>query len=166
VLYLEAEAAGVRATGIGCFFDDPVHEIVAVKGLSLQTLYHFTVKSADSEGNMAASSELTFTTEQSNSTSLAFSRFSSGADVLGTDTMIGLGLANLSSEPAALTFTSSEDDGNFTSGQDITNPVASQLNPGEQLPIIDWEVFEAGLKTNQTAGSNWIATTPIPEAFS
>lgn len=43
VLYLEAEAAGVRATGIGCFFDDPVHEIVAVKGLSFQSLYHFTV---------------------------------------------------------------------------------------------------------------------------
>ena len=33
----------VRATGIGCFFDDPVHEIVAVKGLSFQSLYHFTV---------------------------------------------------------------------------------------------------------------------------
>jgi hypothetical protein len=43
VLYLEAEAAGVRATGIGCFFDDPVHEILAVNGLSLQSLYHFTV---------------------------------------------------------------------------------------------------------------------------
>jgi hypothetical protein len=43
VLYLEAEAAGVRATGIGCFFDDPVHEIVAVKSLSLQSLYHFTI---------------------------------------------------------------------------------------------------------------------------
>jgi SagB-type dehydrogenase family enzyme len=43
ILYLEAEAAGVRATGIGCFFDDPVHEIVALKGLSLQSLYHFTV---------------------------------------------------------------------------------------------------------------------------
>lgn len=43
VLYLEAEAAGVRATGIGCFFDDPVHEIVAIKDLSLQSLYHFTI---------------------------------------------------------------------------------------------------------------------------
>ena len=43
VLYLEAEAAGVRATGIGCFFDDPVHEIVGVKEYSLQSLYHFTV---------------------------------------------------------------------------------------------------------------------------
>lgn len=43
VLYLEAESAGVRATGIGCFFDDPVHEITAVKGLSIQSLYHFTI---------------------------------------------------------------------------------------------------------------------------
>lgn len=43
VLYLEAEAAGVRATGIGCFFDDPVHEIISVKDLSLQSLYHFTL---------------------------------------------------------------------------------------------------------------------------
>lgn len=43
VLYLEAEAAGVRATGIGCFYDDPVHEIIAVRGLSVQSLYHFTI---------------------------------------------------------------------------------------------------------------------------
>ena len=43
VLYLEAEAAGVRGTGIGCFFDDPVHEIVGIKDLSIQSLYHFTV---------------------------------------------------------------------------------------------------------------------------
>ncbi len=43
ILYLEAEAAGVRATGIGCFFDDPVHEIVAVKERSFQSFYHFTI---------------------------------------------------------------------------------------------------------------------------
>jgi hypothetical protein len=43
VLYLEAEAAGVRATGIGCFFDDPVHEIVGVQGVTMQSLYHFTI---------------------------------------------------------------------------------------------------------------------------
>jgi SagB-type dehydrogenase family enzyme len=43
VLYLEAEAAGLRATGIGCFFDDPVHEVLGVNGLNLQSLYHFTI---------------------------------------------------------------------------------------------------------------------------
>jgi hypothetical protein len=43
VLYLEAEAAGVRSTGIGCFFDDPVHQVFGLTGLAFQSLYHFTV---------------------------------------------------------------------------------------------------------------------------
>ncbi|HRI37458.1 MAG TPA: SagB/ThcOx family dehydrogenase, partial [Nitrospira sp.] len=43
IMYLEAEAAGVRATGIGCFFDDPVHEIVGIQSLTMQSLYHFTI---------------------------------------------------------------------------------------------------------------------------
>lgn len=46
VLYLEAEAAGLRGTGIGCFFDDEVHDILGVKGDTLQSLYHFTVGEA------------------------------------------------------------------------------------------------------------------------
>jgi SagB-type dehydrogenase family enzyme len=46
VLYLEAEAAGVRATGIGCFFDDPVHQVFGIKDLAFQSLYHFTVGGA------------------------------------------------------------------------------------------------------------------------
>ena len=46
VLYLEAEAAGVRATGIGCFFDDPVHQVFGFKDLAFQSLYHFTVGGA------------------------------------------------------------------------------------------------------------------------
>ncbi|KAG8391645.1 hypothetical protein BUALT_Bualt01G0208900 [Buddleja alternifolia] len=45
VLYLEAHAVGVSATGIGCFFDDPVHEILGLKGLDFQSLYHFTIGS-------------------------------------------------------------------------------------------------------------------------
>jgi len=40
VLYLEAEAAGVRATGIGCFFDDPMHDLLGLEGHRYQTLYH------------------------------------------------------------------------------------------------------------------------------
>jgi SagB-type dehydrogenase family enzyme len=43
VLYLEAEAAGARSTGIGCYFDDPVHEILGLTGNQFQDLYHFTV---------------------------------------------------------------------------------------------------------------------------
>lgn len=43
LLYLEAEALGLRATGIGCFFDDPVHRALGVAGSEFQSLYHFTV---------------------------------------------------------------------------------------------------------------------------
>jgi SagB-type dehydrogenase family enzyme len=43
VLYLAAEAAGVRATGIGCFYDDPVHELLGLRGRAYQSLYHFAV---------------------------------------------------------------------------------------------------------------------------
>lgn len=46
VLYLEAEAAGLRGTGIGCYFDDPVHELLGFSGPPAdrwQVLYHFSV---------------------------------------------------------------------------------------------------------------------------
>lgn len=42
-LYLEAEAAGVRGTGIGCFFDDPVHDLLELRDSAFQSLYHFTI---------------------------------------------------------------------------------------------------------------------------
>jgi nitroreductase len=43
VLYLEAEAHGIRGTGIGCFFDNAVHEILGIEDLRYQSLYHFTI---------------------------------------------------------------------------------------------------------------------------
>lgn len=43
VLYLEAEAAGVRGAGIGCFFDDAMHGLLGLHGRQYQSLYHFTV---------------------------------------------------------------------------------------------------------------------------
>ena len=42
-LYLEAEAEGYRGTGIGCYFDDSVHELLGFKDNQFQSLYHFTV---------------------------------------------------------------------------------------------------------------------------
>ena len=42
-LYLEAEAHRVRGTGIGCFFDDEVHELLGLETDDFQSLYHFTV---------------------------------------------------------------------------------------------------------------------------
>ena len=46
VLYLEAEAAGIRTTGIGCFFDDEMHRLLGLRGDAWQSLYHFTAGGA------------------------------------------------------------------------------------------------------------------------
>ncbi|MGD9331147.1 MAG: SagB/ThcOx family dehydrogenase [Desulfobacterales bacterium] len=43
VLYLEAEARGLRGTGVGCYFDDPVHEAIGLRSRAWQSIYHFTV---------------------------------------------------------------------------------------------------------------------------
>ena len=43
VLYLEAEEAGIRSTGIGCYFDDPVHEVFGIASRDWQSFYHFAV---------------------------------------------------------------------------------------------------------------------------
>jgi SagB-type dehydrogenase family enzyme len=46
VLYLEAEASGVRSTGIGCYFDEAVHEVLGLESTAFRDLYHFTVGGA------------------------------------------------------------------------------------------------------------------------
>ncbi|MBI3446434.1 MAG: SagB/ThcOx family dehydrogenase [Magnetospirillum sp.] len=48
VLYLEATAAGLSGTGIGCYLDDEVHEMLGLDpdSTAWQSLYHFTVGGA------------------------------------------------------------------------------------------------------------------------
>ncbi len=52
-LYLEAYAAGVAATGIGCYFDDPIHELIGLTDDEYQVLYHFTVGGAREDGRIS-----------------------------------------------------------------------------------------------------------------
>jgi SagB-type dehydrogenase family enzyme len=46
VLYLQAESLGVRGTGIGCYFDEVVQQVLGAQGDALAPLYHFTVGQA------------------------------------------------------------------------------------------------------------------------
>ncbi|HAM49291.1 MAG TPA: nitroreductase [Nitrospiraceae bacterium] len=46
ILYLEAEACSLRGTGMGCFFDDAVHEVMGFSDNSFQDLYHFGIGEA------------------------------------------------------------------------------------------------------------------------
>jgi SagB-type dehydrogenase family enzyme len=52
VLYLEAEEVGIRATGIGCYFDDPVHEVFGISSRDWQSFYHFTVGGPVEDGRL------------------------------------------------------------------------------------------------------------------
>jgi SagB-type dehydrogenase family enzyme len=45
-LYLEAEARGLRGTGIGCFLDDVFHQLLELSDSRFQTLYHFALGKA------------------------------------------------------------------------------------------------------------------------
>lgn len=42
-LYLGAEASGLQGTGIGCFFDDGLHDLFGLRDERYQVLYQFTV---------------------------------------------------------------------------------------------------------------------------
>ena len=46
VLYLEAEAIDLQGTGIGCYFDDAVHDMLGLKASRFQAMYHFTLGGA------------------------------------------------------------------------------------------------------------------------
>jgi nitroreductase len=52
VLYLEAEAVGARATGIGCFYDDGVHEVLGLSGHGWQSLYHLAAGMPIEDGRL------------------------------------------------------------------------------------------------------------------
>jgi len=52
MLYLEAEEAGIRATGIGCYFDDPVHAAFGIVSSEWQSFYHFTVGAPVEDGRL------------------------------------------------------------------------------------------------------------------
>ena len=55
-LYLEAEALGLRGTGIGCFFDDALHRMLGLAESAgtapIQSVYHFTIGRAVIDGRI------------------------------------------------------------------------------------------------------------------
>lgn len=64
LLYLEAEEAGIRATGIGCYFDDPVHAAFGIVSREWQSFYHFTVGGPVEDGRLTTLSAYNFEEEQ------------------------------------------------------------------------------------------------------
>lgn len=59
-LYLEAESLGLSGTGIGCFFDDALHQLIGLAPSAagqavLQSVYHFTIGLALHDSRISSS---------------------------------------------------------------------------------------------------------------
>ena len=126
----------------------------ALTGLAAGTTYHYRIKSIDASGNLTFSPDFTFSTAGSRPQDLVFPRFSSGQNMIGEDSMVGFAVVNLSPQSAALNFSALDDDGNLTSGPQITNPVANIMDPMARICMIDWELFGTGLAESNSNG--WV----------
>ena len=64
----------------------------------------------------------------------------------------GIGIVNMDSADATLTFTAYDREGHLISGDGIANPALRTLKAGAQLPIIDFEVWGPGLAAVKPIG--------------
>jgi len=53
-LYLGAEASGLQGTGIGCFFDDGLHQLFGLQEPGYQVVYQFTVGQGLSDSRISS----------------------------------------------------------------------------------------------------------------
>jgi hypothetical protein len=130
-------------------------------GLAVDTVYHFRVRAKDSAGNLAVSGDYSFQTGDSdNNTKLVlyYPAISSvplqTAAARSTDEYTGIALSNLDGGDATLLFTAYNEAGSALSGADVVNPVTKVLKPGEQMPIVDWQLFGSGIEAAGPLG--WI----------
>ena len=66
----------------------------------------------------------------------------------------GIAVANLGNAAATITFTAFDASGALISGSGITNPANLELKAGEQIPIMDFQLFGSGLLAKDILG--WI----------
>jgi hypothetical protein len=128
-----------------------------LSGLAPGSLYHYRVRSSDSAGNLAVSGDYTFTASAGRASVLYYPRMltSSGVESGSTDQeFTGIGIANLNYQTAILRFSAFSPDGSMISGPGIINPATRQLKHGEQLPIMDQQLF--GTSVSGPDATGWV----------
>ncbi len=86
---------------------------------------------------------------------LYFPRLASDyGDPFGTDRSeyTGIAVANLSASAESQTFTAFRQNGELIAGVGITNPNSMLIDPGEQLPMLDFQVFGRALPVQRPVG--------------
>jgi|GEM_PF-2418692 len=111
-----------------------------INGLTMGKVYHFRVLSSDEAGNLAVSDDNTFIAMNVAST-MTMPLFSEGL-VSSTDELyVGMSIMNMGDIPANIVFTAFDEKGNKIVGEGITNPAVRHINAGEQLSLVDVEIF-------------------------
>jgi len=121
-------------------------------GLTAKVTYHYRVKSRDGSGNLAVSDDRIFTTADTPGdinpvNTLFYPRLlAAPATEPGSpnEEFIGFGITNLDNTAARLRFTAYNTAGTEAAGPGITNPVVRDLLPGEQVPLVDNQIFGSG----------------------
>jgi hypothetical protein len=133
---------------------------VALGGLKPDTQYHYRIKAWDAAGNPAISEDFTFRTLEdlpSNSMTLPLMRTQDGSrapQASWNGEHVGIALVNADSQPANVKFTAVDATGKALDNPAILNPVTRTLRPGEQLPILDSQLFGSGIAG--TGSDAWV----------
>ncbi|NWG14674.1 MAG: putative Ig domain-containing protein, partial [Acidobacteria bacterium] len=100
-------------------------------------------------GGTSNSLMFTIRTNKATSTALYYPRL-----VTNSGETTGIAVANLSGTDATLTLWAFDKTGSEEKGPDVTNPTSVSIKGVEQLPILDWQLFGAGLPARSPDG--WV----------
>lgn len=95
--------------------------------------------------------------QQTTQTTMALPLMTSATTIrtaAAAESYTGLSAVNADTVPATLTFTAVDSTGMPLSGPGISNPAVRTLNPGEQLRVVDQQLFGSGLADSRAGG--WI----------
>ncbi|MEJ2245913.1 MAG: hypothetical protein P8Y80_07545 [Acidobacteriota bacterium] len=124
-----------------------------INGLTMGEVYHFRVLSSDEAGNLAVSGDDTFIAMNVAST-MTMPLFSEGLVSGNNELYAGMSIMNLGDISANVIFTAFDGKGNKIVGEGITNPAVRRIHAGEQLSLVDVEIFGDILSNYSSNG--WI----------
>ena len=123
-----------------------------LQNLDSSVNYHYRVRSTDPNGNVVVSGDNVFSTVSA--LTLYVPRLLASNIRLAPDDQLftGVAFANFDKRPAKLKFTLFDTSGATLAGTGIVNPSIRSLGPGAQLPVVDEELFGAGLANTKSPG--------------
>ena len=126
--------------------------MIALSGLVPGTTYHFRTRSADSQGNVVISGDRIFTTAGTPDGPAAVVLDCPRRTEYGYYT--GIALVNLDTIPALVTFKAFGASGVSSGAKSDSNAPIRILNPGEQVAVLDSELF--GSTSAEGVTPDWI----------